>query len=54
MCYICIAKFQEKHAKDKKFAKFGTIVVTPVSIEVLHIAYVALSGGSYYGFINSS
>ena len=21
MCYICIAKFQEKHAKDKKYRK---------------------------------
>ena len=33
ICYICKQKFQNKHAKDKKFYKVS-------SVEVLYLAYI--------------
>ena len=33
-------KFEDKHAEEKNIVNIGTIVITPGSIAVLHIAYV--------------
>ena len=40
ICYICKEKFQDKHAKDTKYCKLWTIVITQGNIEAQHIAYV--------------
>ena len=38
-CYICKEKLKIKNTEDKSIVKLGTIVIIPVNIEVLHIAY---------------
>ena len=38
--YICKEKFEDKHAKEKKNVKLGTIAIIQVNTEVLLIEYV--------------
>ena len=43
-CYICKKKFEDKHARDRKYRKnFKHIVIMQGDIEVLHIVYLISS-----------
>ena len=39
MCYICKEKFEDKHVKNKKIEKLGTIAIIQGNTELLHKAY---------------